>query len=269
MTSMARPPAVTPSPTALERLPIVGQILSVAPRMREHLGDCTARERAALALRDDCPQEVLALMADDLPTVVRAVVGNANCPPHVVESVIGRIEKHEKRDYWLYQETLESALANPNCPDHLLRARFPEHWRSILGNSSCPFDLLRGASLSESAPLRCRAAGDPRLPEGDLLRLVQDSNPDVAWRALLAVRRRDVATIRAALGSVRGQGRRWIMEDLPSAKLRALAADPDPWIRRGVARVAASHTLLGRLADDPNGHVRRAASQRLMELVAA
>jgi hypothetical protein len=272
MTSMATPTRQLPVPLAERRgtPPIVVEILKIAPHLEEQLRHGDASDRARLAAGDDCPPEVLELLATDKPTVVLEAAGNPDCPPTVLAEILQRADTSPRRHYWLYEHTHHRVLTNPSCPVEILRRAHATEETTILQNPSCPQDLVRSSSLSEDTMARYLAAGHPRLPDEDLLRLMHDSDSMVAWQARVVIGgREDPHTIRVALGSLRGEARRTMMERLPTRHLQRLADDPDPWLRRGAARVTGDRDLLARLAADPNGHVRRAATQRLMEVLAA
>lgn len=247
--------------------PIVREILAGAPELEARLGRGMISDRAALAAYPGCPPDVLDLLADDRPTVVLAVARNPHCPPAVLGRIVAGLSA--RTPHWTVDDTYLAALGHPDCPAATMAQNLDLHARTVLGNPSCPLELARRATRSRSAYQRLAAVECYPLPAADLVRLVGDDDWEVALAARWAVLDHDWPTIRAAMLSVTGWARRWFFERLREPRMRALSEDPDPWLRRGAARYTSSRQLLGLLADDPNGHVRRAATQRLLAVLAA
>jgi hypothetical protein len=249
---------------------VVDEILALAPELRDRLGFGYASDRASVAHDRHCPPEMLTLLARDTPTVVLEAAGNPGCPPGTLAAIIDRLEATAgSSDHWIVVHTYRAVLGNPSCPEDILRRMFHREIETILENPSCPVDLISAASRSEDWRDRRLALRNRALPAADLLALVCDGHPTVAWIARTRSMDRDAATVREALLTVSAHSRHWMVERLDRRQIRRLARDADPRLRRLAARVTTDRGLLSRLAGDADGHVRRQASERVMALLAA
>jgi hypothetical protein len=116
-------------------------------------------------------------------------------------------------------------------------------------------------SASVNPLLRRRAAVDSRLPTAVVITLADD--PDLGVRALLA-QHHPAAPPALLLRVFReyhrcGRGRLPTLPNFPTTGLAHLAHDPDPEVRRLIARDPLAHpSQIGRLTEDPDDTVRHA-----------
>lgn len=255
-------------------------------------------QRMSLAADPGCPQSFMLLLADDEAAVRESLAGNPVLPVRVMMRIargggsaalrlVGRpdvplkvlgvavatAERRAPGSRWgnlrdPNLDLLDTALRDRRLPDDWFSryARGSGHVRrAIAKNRHCPegvlLDLARRGNQAELAAIAANPAATAPVLDVVLRRALWDTTQR---RALVRLVVLDWRLARPRLLAA-GPGLR---REVAAGNRRAavlMAADPDWRIRRPVALCSDNAALLRTLATDPHGHVRRAASRRLMD----
>lgn len=240
--------------------------------------------RGLVAWDPDTDVRALWLLSLDDPFVQLKLAVNRNLPPdlypQMVLSARERLrEKHLRRpprsrphqrdtDF----EIMWRLLGRANCPPDLLlemgrNAQADYELCSVLTNPRCPAELVSEYARRPGPPHPALFGSRP-LPTPDLLSL-QDRLPEDKVTIYLAnLARRPWREILPGVRQLPPEQLAKLAALLPEESVAAMSRDADARLRCASAGVLPDRVSLVRLGRDPDSDVRRAATHRMLELVA-
>jgi hypothetical protein len=223
------------------------------------------RERVELAGDPTCPPELQLALARDTVMVVAPLLRNPTITAEAAAAAVDTLDAAAGGG--LHDLCLMVAAGDRRTPETVLRLLAAKYPAQVAINRNCTGALLSEISRGRDWSARSMAARHKALPHEDLLRLVNDPHRTVALDARNSAARRGGEVAREALLLVRAAPRRRMISMMPGRAHETLSRDPEPRVRSALAAVTDDAAMLTRLAADPHGGVRRAASSRLMGLL--
>ena len=177
--------------------------------------DASPRVKGTLAANPRCPVPALAILCEDERSgIASAALAHPDCPAQQLRAVVARLlATHHTRPIsmrggaiamnpatpvdllrQLLQPTAPPwgrwALANPACPEELLRQRAsdPQYLSLVASNERCPPDLLSHMAEHASKDVLRTVIKNQRTPEETLRRLANSPDKDIAKQARRALR---------------------------------------------------------------------------------
>lgn len=252
--------------------PAVGEALAAHPRLPVYIQQRLATSTAGVAtILLDNPVLDAAIFA---PLVETALKSRWEFPWNHRSSGYGARLDSGHLEFQLWYEVTRRALADPRCPTELLR----RYWRhdyfavrgAVVANPTCPTEVLAASARrfndSNSEPI----AANPATSIGTLAWILANTGYQEVREAVLdAAADRPAEQVRELLLTLRQARRQDVLRLVPEETMQELETDSDERIRYSVAVGTRDAKQLNRLSRDPHGRVRRAASRRLLHLLAA